>query len=242
VSAGRSAAVRACQWAGGALFVASLGYFLFTYTLTFGEIVTGRLHDEDLTWNAMLFTAFALHHSVFARTPIRQYIARSVPSALERTFYVIIASLMLIAVCAGWRPVPGTLWRLDGGMAWVSYAGQAFGIWLTIWSAAIIDVRNLAGLPRSTDEPSSLSHAADAADFTTRGPYGWVRHPIYTGWFLLVFSVPAMTFTRLEFAVISCGYLLVAMPLEEETLRRTTGEGYARYQDTVRWRIVPGVY
>ena len=75
VSAARSAAMRACQWAGGALFAASLGYFLFAYTFTFGEIATGPRHPRDIAWNAALFAAFALHHSVFARTPIRRYIA-----------------------------------------------------------------------------------------------------------------------------------------------------------------------
>jgi protein-S-isoprenylcysteine O-methyltransferase Ste14 len=234
--------MRACQWAGGALFAASLGYFLFTYTFTFGEIATGPRRARDLAWNAALFAAFALHHSVFARTPIRAYIARSVPPALERTLYVTVASLMLIATCAAWRPVPGVLWRVDGVLAPVLYAGQAFAVWLTIWSASIIDVRALAGLPGAAGAMTGPGIAAPPADFETRGPYGWVRHPIYTGWFMLVFCVPVMTLTRLEFAVTSCGYLLIAMPFEEGTLRRTAGPAYDRYRTDVRWRVVPGLY
>ncbi len=79
-------------------------------------------------------------------------------------------------------------------------------------------------------------------EFKTTGPYGVVRHPIYLGWFLMVFGVPVMTGTRLVFAVVSCFYLLVAIPLEERTLRRTTSGKYDEYMQLVRWKLVPGVY
>jgi protein-S-isoprenylcysteine O-methyltransferase Ste14 len=69
-----------------------------------------------------------------------------------------------------------------------------------------------------------------------------VRHPIYLGWFLMVFGVPVMTGTRLVFALSSCAYLVVAVPLEERTLQQTTGGKYDEYKRQVRWRILPGVY
>ena len=57
-------------------------------------------------------------------------------------------------------------------------------------------------------------------------PYGWVRHPIYSGWFLIVFAVPVMTLTRLVFAVTSSAYLLIAIPFEERSLRRSSQGAY----------------
>ena len=74
------------------------------------------------------------------------------------------------------------------------------------------------------------------------GPYRWVRHPIYLGWLLLVFGVPHMTATRLAFAAISSAYLVVAIPFEERSLVETFGDEYRRYQQAVRWRLVPGVW
>jgi protein-S-isoprenylcysteine O-methyltransferase Ste14 len=44
------------------------------------------------------------------------------------------------------------------------------------------------------------------------------------------------------FAGISAVYLVVAMPIEERALRRSFGEAYARYQEHVRWRVVPYIY
>jgi protein-S-isoprenylcysteine O-methyltransferase Ste14 len=51
-----------------------------------------------------------------------------------------------------------------------------------------------------------------------------------------------MTGTRLVFALVSCAYLLIAIPLEERTLRRTTRGQYDEYTRLVRWRLVPGIY
>ena len=78
--------------------------------------------------------------------------------------------------------------------------------------------------------------------FKTTGPYGLVRHPIYLGWFLIVFAVGTMTMTRFVFATVSCAYLLVAIPLEERSLRRSSNGAYDRYMQQVRRKLIPGLY
>ena len=79
-------------------------------------------------------------------------------------------------------------------------------------------------------------------EFDRQGPYGWVRHPIYSGWFLIVFSVTPMTTTRLVFAVVSCVYVLAAIPFEERSLLAASRGAYERYRRQVRWKLLPGVY
>ena len=69
-----------------------------------------------------------------------------------------------------------------------------------------------------------------------------MRHPIYLGWFLIVFGGPDMTWTRLEFAVVSSAYLVLAVPFEERSLVQAFGDTYRAYQRQVRWRIVPWVW
>ena len=222
-------------WAGAALFVFSLVFFFYSYLVTFSR-PAAVTPPGAVVVNVVLFTVFALHHSVFARESIRARVARVIPPGLERSFYVWVASLLFIAVCAWWQPIAGVFWELGGPMLAVLLALQVFGAWLTLRSAIIIDLRTLAGLrpQRATDtgEP----------EFKTVGPYGWVRHPIYSGWFLLVFATSPMTGTRLLFAVISSAYLLLAIPLEERSLRATTNGAYERYMRQVRWKLVPGVY
>jgi protein-S-isoprenylcysteine O-methyltransferase Ste14 len=217
---------------GALLFFLSLAYFLFSYVTAFGVPVTGTDVVAPITWNVVIFTVFALHHSVFARERVRAAIARALPQPLERSFYVWVASLLFIAVCALWRPVPGVAWRVEGPAVWGLRALLAAGVWLSVRSAVVLDIRDLAGLraPRG------------ASEFKTSGPYGWVRHPIYSGWFLMVFAVSPMTMTRLVFAVVSCAYLVVAIPFEERSMRALAGGGYERYAKQVPWRLVPRIY
>jgi protein-S-isoprenylcysteine O-methyltransferase Ste14 len=87
-----------------------------------------------------------------------------------------------------------------------------------------------------------LSNPADPTPFKTSGPYGWVRHPIYAGWFLLVFAVPVMTMTRFVFAVTSSLYLLIAIPFEERSLRSSSAGAYEQYMKQVRWKLLPHVF
>jgi methanethiol S-methyltransferase len=219
-------------WVGALLFVISLAAFLFSYAVTFaGQPVLSR-PVEDAVVNLLLFALFAVHHSLFARTRIRAWVARTVPALPERTLFVCAASVLLLVVCWFWRLLPGTLWQVAGMPAALLHAVQFAGLLLVIRSAAVVGVRDLAGL--------STSHGAP--EVKVRGPYRWVRHPIYAGWLLLTFGVPLMSTTRFVFAAASAAYLLIAIPLEERTLRSMTPQGYARYATQVRWRLVPGVY
>ena len=231
---------RLFSWTGALLFLVSLTYFLVAYLRTFGAEAPAGAAAGATVWNVALFTVFALHHSVFAREPVRRWTARVVSPGLERPFYVWLASLLFLLVCLWWRPVPGVAWRAEGLTLWVLRGVQVAGLWLTVRGAAAIDVWELAGLTRQT--PGLGPRASGPAEFKTRGPYGWVRHPIYAGWFLLVWAAAPMTMTRLVFAAVSCAYLLAAIPLEERTLRAGSAGAYDRYMAAVRWRLVPGVY
>lgn len=229
---------KAVRWGGALLFGAALGYFAYRFAVTFGEPAPAPADVASVIWNVILFTAFALHHSLFARTPVRAWIARAAP-AHERSIYVWVASLLFIAVCALWQPVGGVAWDARGWLRWTLTGVQASGVMLTLRGAAVLDPRELAGITQGRGGKDGRS---EASEFKTVGPYGWVRHPIYLGWFLIVLAATPMTMTRLVFAAVSCCYLVVAMPFEEGTLRRTSAGAYDDYCRQVRWRIIPGVY
>ena len=234
------AGARAFAWAGAVLFAAALAYFLFSYSVTFGEIATGDATASAVAINVLLFSAFALHHSVFARLPVRAFVRRIVPSQLERSAYVWAASLMLIAVCFYWRAVPGVVWQVPSPWNWAVWLVQLAGIWLTLRSAVVIDGLDLAGV-RQVMNGRGRPSGRPETEFKTDGPYGWVRHPIYLGWMLVVFSVGTMTMTRLVFATISSVYLLVAIPFEERTIRAQS-PSYDDYMRRVPRKLIPGVY
>jgi hypothetical protein len=77
---------------------------------------------------------------------------------------------------------------------------------------------------------------------TTTGPYGLVRHPLYLGWVLCVFGAAHMTGDRLAFALLTTLYLAIAIPWEERSLIGEFGAEYRRYQQLVRWRMIPFIY
>jgi protein-S-isoprenylcysteine O-methyltransferase Ste14 len=218
-------------WLGGALFVGSLALCTWWYLTTLAE------PSPAISWTAAvtdlgLLTVFAMHHSLFARDPIKAAMTRFVPVALQRSVYVWTASTLLIIVCIGWQRIGGTLYDVHGTRALGHAAFQLLGVGLIARSVAGIDPLELAGI---------REHSVSGG-LQTSGPYGWVRHPLYLGWVMAVFGTAHMTGDRLAFAAITTGYLMVAVPWEERALVNTFGDEYRAYQRRIRWRIVPYVY
>ncbi len=235
-----SALSSAFAWVGAALFAASLLFFLYAYLVVFGEPAGSGSWVRPAFVNTLLFSVFALHHSILARTPMRRMVQRIVPPYLERSLYTWAASLLFLAVCGMWRPVPGVAYRLEGLWWWLGAAFQAAGMVITHLGSTALDALDLAGVrqvrnARSGEPPAHTS-------LRTTGVYRFVRHPIYLGWMLLVFGAPTMTGTRLVFAVVSSAYLAIAVPFEERGLVDVFGADYRAYQRKVRWRMLPGVY
>ena len=228
-------------------FIDSLLYFAYRYTFVFGLEVIGPVSARAIAIDVALFSAFALHHSVFARDAFRNRVTRIVGS-LERSTYVWMASALFTAICAWWQPVAGAVWRIDQPvLRWLVYTAQLVGVVFTLWSALMLDFLELAGVKQvesggEARRRSDPANPSPAFQFKASGPYGWVRHPIYSGWFLMVFAVPDMTATRFVFAATSSLYLLIAIPLEERSLRRSSSGAYDRYMREVRWKLLPRVF
>jgi protein-S-isoprenylcysteine O-methyltransferase Ste14 len=227
-------------WTGALVFASSLLWFLYCYGIGFGVAAPEGPVLEPLLVNAALFSLFALHHSVLARPAVKAAIGRRLPIGLERSLYTWVASLLFIAVCGLWQPVPGRLYALTGGWALVGYSLQLAGIVLTLRGASAVDCLELAGV-----RPVLLAARGSAQShvpLATSGLYGFVRHPLYFAWVLLVFGTPVMTATRASFAIISTLYLAAAIPWEERSLVEAFGQEYEEYRRKVRWRMMPGVY
>lgn len=222
------------RWSGALVFLLSLLSFVVMYQI---RLRTPAPDDgsatRDAIANVVLFTVFALHHSIMARTGAKAWLTRVVPPDLERSVYVWISSLMFLAVCWLWQPLPGVIWQTNGpGL--VLYLAQLFGVALTLRAAQIVGVWELAGVQQP--DPNRK------IEFRANGPFAIVRHPIYLGWVLMVFATPAMTASRMLFAVISTLYLIAAIPFEERSLLEAHRDAYAAYQKQMKWRLIPFVW
>jgi methanethiol S-methyltransferase len=227
-------------WSGAAIFVVSLAYFLYSYLYRFGRPVP----DGPVLWpvvaDCLLFSVFALHHSVFARTPVKAWMRAVAPPALERSIYTWLASLLFIVVCWVWQPVPGRLYELEGTWRRLAEAGQIAGIVVILLAARALDVLDLAGIRAVTRARTGAPPAH--VPLSTSGVFGIVRHPLYFGWALLVLAAPDMTPTRAVFALVSTMYVAMAISWEERGLVETFGADYERYRRRVRWRMIPFLY
>ena len=228
--------MRIVAWLGGALFVGSLGYLGYFYLVT---LASSSGEASRATANALidigLFSVFALHHSLLARPGIKRRVVRVIPPEVERSAYVWVASLLAIAMCVLWRPLPGVVYRVDGWWRVPFWTLQAIGAVMTVHAARVINPLELAGIEQASGRRSNGS-------IQIVGPFRIVRHPIYLGWMLMVFLAPLMTVNRLLFAVISSAYLILAIPWEERSLVAGHGDPYREYQRAVRWRLIPGIW
>jgi protein-S-isoprenylcysteine O-methyltransferase Ste14 len=232
--------VTAVAWSGACLFVASLIWFLYAYLVRFGSAAPAGARFRLISIDVALFSVFALHHSLFARTPLKAWVRRMIPPVLERSLYTSIASVLFLVVCGAWQPVPGVIYRISDPWRWLALAGQLTGILLMFLGSKALDVLDLAGvraviLARTGAAPVHVP-------LSTSGVYGLVRHPLYLGWALLVCGAADMTATRALFAVVSTAYVALAIPWEERGLIETFGPAYEDYRRMVAWRMIPGLY
>jgi methanethiol S-methyltransferase len=219
-------------------FLASLGYFIYAYA-QFGT-PAGRWHSG--AWlavgqNVLMFAVFAAHHSIINRQGTKRSLRQLVPPHLERAGYVGGSAVLFAVTLSLWQPVPGVAWRLTGTWFIVGEVICLSGVALIGLTVATLDLLAYLGLRQGLGLPN-----APAEDLTPHGPYRFVRNPGYLGWILLVWTLPVMTGTRLVFAAISTVYIVLVIPYEERSFRRKFGARYEAYVQTVRSRVIPGVY
>lgn len=184
-----------------------------------------------LVVNSLLLGAFAVQHSVMARPGFKRWITRFIPKPAERSTYTLVASLLLIALFAHWEPIGGVVWNVEApiGRA-VLYGLFGFGWGLVLVATFLINHFDLFGLRQVW--LYLIGKEYTHLEFATPGPYKWVRHPLYVGWFFAFWATPTMTTAHLVFALLATGYILVAIQLEERDLIDAHSE-YAGYRKRV---------
>ncbi|HWA26264.1 MAG TPA: isoprenylcysteine carboxylmethyltransferase family protein [Lacunisphaera sp.] len=178
--------------------------------------------------NCGLLGLFALQHSVMARPFFKRWLIRYIPEAAERSTYTLFSSLALLALFAGWQPMGGVIWQMQSlpGRALLA-GGFTFGWLLVLGSTFLINHFDLFGLRQVWLQFQNRRYVPLA--FKTPGLYQHVRHPLYVGWFFAFWCTPTMTAAHFLFAVMTTGYILVAIQLEEHDLQAVHPE-YADYK------------
>ena len=179
-----------------------------------------------------LLLSFAIVHSVMARPAAKRLLTLVIPETLERSLYSLVAGAQITALIVFWRPLPEPVWsvasELGRGLLWL---GQGAGWLVILASLAVVDATYLFGWRQARAHAASTALPATA--LSARGPYRFVRHPLYSGTILAMFSAPDMSRGRLLLAVTFTVYLVIGYRLEERDLERTHGESWRAYRRAV---------
>jgi protein-S-isoprenylcysteine O-methyltransferase Ste14 len=185
-----------------------------------------------LAVDALLVLAFAIQHEIMARPAFKAWFTRIVPHAMERSVFVLLASLILIAMFAFWRPIDAVLWRTEGAMYWVITAIAASGWLLALSSTFLINHFDLFGLRQVILNVRNMPYKP--VGFKLWLAYRFCRHPLMLGFIIAFWAAPVMTAGRLWFAILMTAFILVGIRFEERDLIAKHGEEYLRYKRNVR--------
>jgi protein-S-isoprenylcysteine O-methyltransferase Ste14 len=168
-----------------------------------------------------------------ARPSVKAVITRWVPEALERTFYVVMASLVVWVLCLGWQPLPQRVWVTDGKLGTVLDAGFWLGFALVYAATLLLNHFYLLGLSQAYRTYVTRLPGVTVDHLQVHGPYRLVRHPLMTGLLLCFWCASTFTVGHLLWAAGMTGYILLGTFLEERDLIARFGTAYRTYMSQV---------
>jgi protein-S-isoprenylcysteine O-methyltransferase Ste14 len=206
-----------------------VGNFIVPKSIDSGE---AELFSQALLINVLLLGLFAIQHSVMARPAFKRWWTRFVPQPVERSTYVLLASLALILLFWQWRPLTDIVWNVENTVGRYILWALFFLGWATVLVGTfLINHFDLFGLRQvylyqRGEEYTNLS-------FRTPFLYKIVRHPIMLGFIIAFWSTPHMTIGHLIFAIVTTAYIVIAIQLEERDILRIHGTAYEEYRKQV---------
>ena len=213
-------------------FLYAIGFvegLLVPKTIDSGEAVA---LGEALIVNLLLMSVFAIQHSVMARPQFKKWWTQFVPKSVERTTYVLFASLALILLFWQWRPMPAVIWHVGNPQIANLVLALSFAGWLIVLTSTfLINHFELFGLHQVAN--NLTGRPMPAPRFRTPLYYKFVRHPIYLGFIVAFWAAPTMSAGRLLFAAVTTAYIVVGALLEEHDLVQVFGDEYRQYRARV---------
>ena len=182
-----------------------------------------------LAWDGGVSLLFFLQHSVMVRRPVRA--AMGVPDHYQGAVYAIASGVVLTAVMLLWQDSGEPLLVLQGPWRIAARTLSLGALVFLAWGA--IALRGFDPCGVGPIRAHLRGHRLPDMPFVVRGPYRWVRHPLYCGIAVLFWTNPDITPDRLLFNVLWTAWIWIGLTLEETDLVNDFGDAYRRYQREV---------
>ncbi len=232
---------------GIAVYVVFLVTFLYSIGFV-GNILVPKSIDSgaqgpigvSVAINVLLLSVFALQHSIMARPAFKRVWTKVIPKAAERSTYILMTCVALILIFAFWQPLPAPVWDASNTATGTALTVLFWVGWLVVLASTfMIDHFDLFGLKQIY--ANLKLRPSTQLGFIKVGLYRLVRHPIMTGFLIAFWAAPTMTLGHMLFAVVTTGYIVIAvLRLEEKDLIAEIGDDYLAYQREVP-AFIPGI-
>lgn len=214
-----------------------LGVFLY-----FGGLDIVMLNFGDmgaLLLDAGLCLVFFAQHSLMVRKRYRKWLAAHVRMEFHAALYTIASAMALILLVTVWQKSSVIMMWSEGAGFWLFRGAYFLSIAGLVWGNLALGSFDSFGLN------SVLAYVRGATakplPFAAKGPYRWVRHPLYFCSLLMIWSCPTITVDRLLFNALFTIWILIGMRFEERDLMASYGAAYETYQKQVPMILPRGI-
>ncbi len=184
-----------------------------------------------LAWDAFLSLVFFFQHSGMVRRSFRKWLARAAPPLYHGAIYTIGSGIALALVVILWQRSDTQLWMLEGIPRLIAAVCTLLAVIIFALSAYALRTFDPLGIGPIRAHLRGVEHTP--GPFVVRGPYRWMRHPLYFCVLVLFWASPDVTTDRLLFNLLWTGWIYVGTLLEERDLTSEFGDVYRRYQKMV---------
>jgi protein-S-isoprenylcysteine O-methyltransferase Ste14 len=208
-----------------------IGFGLFLAAGPFEILSLGLSPRAALAWDAALCIFFFVQHSSMIRRPFWERLAGAVPVHYQAALYSIAAGVALVLLLGLWQRSNIVLVAVQGPARWVLR-----GIFLATGPVFLWALRGLGSFDTFGVQPIRAHLRGTpprGLPLRVRGPYRWVRHPLYALLLVMLWTCPDVTADRLLFAMLFTGWIVLGTVLEERDLVRAFGDPYREYQERV---------
>jgi protein-S-isoprenylcysteine O-methyltransferase Ste14 len=211
--------------------VSLVGFLIFLFAGPYGWINLGLSTHEALLFDGLLCFAFFIQHSVMIRRSFRRHLSAAVPTIYHGAVYTLASGIVLLALLVLWQEAGPVLLSLSGAPRMLTRAVFLAGLIGFAWGASSLRGFDTFGLRpiRAQLRGSRVSNNP----LSIRGPYRWVRHPLYFFMLVLIWSHPDVTAGRLLFNVSWTCWVFLGTWLEERDLVAEFGQPYKDFQKNV---------